>query len=320
MSYQDIWVNGQVKQAGDRLCEDRYAPLKEFLLQYERPFTVLDLGASEGYFSFRIAQDFPATCVMVDDTEDLENLCHLNEGKIIYLRKKVTLQDLMHLSSCEHFDVVLCLNILHHFENWKRIAPVVLSLGDHVIVETPAKDEVDACNGHLVASLYRWLITHTPNILGQSDSHLGPYRRPIWHFARRQESITRSFWGAPKDSPLGDVFITSDFSSKVVEFTRKAEVRNWIPGINVRTYQCLNGIFPDRKTVADLIEAVKIEGHHGDIRPWNFIFDGEQVTLIDGCDDRANYSDDGALQQCADAVRDGFLGTGADYDQRMMSV
>ena len=54
--YQDIIINTELikKASGKHQCSVRYDLLKDKLLhKYKRPFTMLDLGASQGYYSFR---------------------------------------------------------------------------------------------------------------------------------------------------------------------------------------------------------------------------------------------------------------------------
>ena len=60
--YQDIFINGETVATGYRMCAERYEAIKKVLDKYKRPITVLDIGASQGYFSFRIASDYPSVC------------------------------------------------------------------------------------------------------------------------------------------------------------------------------------------------------------------------------------------------------------------
>lgn len=57
------------------------------------------------------------------------------------------------------------------------------------------------------------------------------------------------------------------------------EVRSWVPGINVWTWSRLGGVRPDLATIQAGVRAVSDE--HPDLRPWNFVTDGERVTAID---------------------------------------
>ena len=130
--YQDIWIKGAVTP-GIRECAARYPVIKKVLEQYKRPFTVLDIGANLGYFSFRIAEDFPeATCVLIESKygKQLTQLGKDNESNnVIILNNTVTADKLSNLSKCEHFDVVLCLNIIHHLDNPTNSITAIEKLG-----------------------------------------------------------------------------------------------------------------------------------------------------------------------------------------------
>ena len=95
---QDVIVDNVVVQTGLSDCQRYYNAIKPILDRYKRPITVLDLGAGQGYFSFRIAHDYDSTCVMVEDNNDsyrlanqLLELCHLNSNlrNIVLLNKRM---------------------------------------------------------------------------------------------------------------------------------------------------------------------------------------------------------------------------------------
>ena len=71
--YQDVWVKGRVIIKGVRDCEGRYMAIRNELRRLgfpgkngDRPFTVLDIGAGSGYFSFRLAEEFNARVTMIE--------------------------------------------------------------------------------------------------------------------------------------------------------------------------------------------------------------------------------------------------------------
>jgi hypothetical protein len=55
--YQDVIVNNKVLINGINLCDKRYDLIKPIFNLFQAPFSVLDLGSAQGYFSFRIAHD-----------------------------------------------------------------------------------------------------------------------------------------------------------------------------------------------------------------------------------------------------------------------
>ena len=147
--YQPILINGEEvytsrnASGGSTIIQERYAAIKQVLSQYDRPITVLDLGANNGYFSLKIAEDFDACCVLVDGTERLTDICTLNaeRNRVIHLQKRFNKADIQELARREHFDVVLALHVLHHVDDWKAWVHTLFALGDNVIIETPSVDD-----------------------------------------------------------------------------------------------------------------------------------------------------------------------------------
>ena len=115
--YQDILVNGKTIHKGQaQSCPDRFEALKPILDLYDRPIKVLDLGANNGYFSLRIAGEYSSTCVLVDTTDRLRDICSANTDldNIIYLKERLDVQSLKDLNRREHFDVIIAFHVLHH--------------------------------------------------------------------------------------------------------------------------------------------------------------------------------------------------------------
>ena len=100
--YQDILIDEKVVRKGPLECEKRYKAIQPILNLFKRPITVLDLGAAEGYFSFKIAKDYESICVMVEDGyvemlgntgTALQKLCEINDySNVILLKKKSMFQ------------------------------------------------------------------------------------------------------------------------------------------------------------------------------------------------------------------------------------
>jgi SAM-dependent methyltransferase len=173
--YQDIIVNGEVVKTGwGPHCADRYALMRPILEQFQRPITVLDLGANLGYFSLRIAQDYDATCVMADFQKMLLEVCRANTSQkhLLFLNHSFSAQDLKKLSETEHFDVVLALNVLHHLHPWEECLEYILKLGDQVIIETPPPNDAVIPNKPTVPAIYNALIERQGTILGHAERYL----------------------------------------------------------------------------------------------------------------------------------------------------
>ena len=149
--YQDLVVNGEIYRIGTDDCESRYGMIKPVLDRLEGPFSVLDVGAAQGYFSFRIARDYPqSVCVMVDSDDTsyyahhgsmLRDLCAMNRDltNVVHLDRRLDLADVSYLNGAEHFDVVLALLVVHLMDDRLReqirVLEALLNLGDYTIVE-----------------------------------------------------------------------------------------------------------------------------------------------------------------------------------------
>ena len=314
--YQDVWVCGKVVSSGQRVCDTRYNAIKPLLGKYTRPFTVLDIGASNGYFTFRIAKDFPESVVIAVEGSDeycgysLLDLCDKNElSNVVYLNHKLSIDDIERLGECEHFDVVLCMNVLHHLSvdtsdlqsETRRAVDAVMSLGDHVILETPTVDDIDAQGefhgSDLITPLCNELIdrfakSSDAELLGEFPSHVtDEVTRPMWRLSTKSVNVRRylSFWDSLSTT---DYCIASSYDTK--SFYSFDDHRQWMPGINLRTYQYLGGCYPGREILTGEFPDLSNENiPHGDIRPWNIIIQGNQLELIDGGvdDERAIYDD-----------------------------
>jgi len=295
--YQDIFKNGSVTKHGIRECESRYNVIKEYLKKFNRPFTVLDIGANLGYFSFRIAHDFPtAVCVMIEDhySEKLLNLCKENDLKnIIFLKQKVDVDHLKSLANCEHFDLVLALNVIHHIGTVSTSIDAIEDLGDAVIIETPHYLDHGACGQENLEEIYK-RVTNNYSILGSFSRHTSIHNSVLGLLERKKEKLNLKYWDSKK--PFNNsAKIEATIHIKEFIDSNKLEKRNWIPGINLRTYQYLNGIYPERTTLINSIEMLEYQNHK-DFVPWNLILSGNAVSIID-INDPTHYLSTNATDQ-----------------------
>lgn len=153
--YQDICIGEEIFSVGTNICDQRLELIKPILESFNKPFSVLDLGACEGYFSFRIAQQFPTYCHMVeggvyeDKPNKLLELCELNKGlNVTLMNSRVTLNSLEDLSNHDHFDLVLAFLVIHqmadqkhslyksYLDESKKYIELLLKLGNFLIIET----------------------------------------------------------------------------------------------------------------------------------------------------------------------------------------
>jgi hypothetical protein len=156
--YQDVLIRGKVIKEGVRSCTDRYDAIKHVLASLPVGYKVLDIGASQGYFSFRMSQDFQARCTMIEDSytitdvvwrtgDYLRVLCELNAHipNLVLLQKRCSAQDIVHLSTLEQFDLICAFSVIHHMRNavtdpheqYLKIIDTLLYMAPVVLIETP---------------------------------------------------------------------------------------------------------------------------------------------------------------------------------------
>jgi hypothetical protein len=220
--YQDVLVKNQIIAVGTDHCALRYDLIKPILSHYDKAFSVLDLGAAQGYFSFSIAQDFPqSSCVMIESNNTsyyanhgdmLFDLCLMNDHlqNIYYLNKRVNLSDLSYLNANEHFDVVIAFLVVHLMEpNLQAQISIIeslLKLGDNLILEV-ANDVAVVHTSYVEFLSEKWDCDY----LGEVKRHKDP----------KSTSTGKLFWFRTKSSPM----------KKHLSITRQ-------------TFLQLNGVYP----------------------------------------------------------------------------
>jgi len=298
--YQDIIINNKVVKQATHNHKDnqtRYTLIQELLNQYNRPFTMLDLGASQGYYSFRTAHDYECVCVMIEGNNpaypmtgtQLRQLCALNTelDNIILLEKPLNIPDMQRLSECEHFDVVLALNVLHWLgPEWRKAIDALVNMGTHIIVETPPQETVVSAEQNAKRkAIEDYLVAKGAVIIGQVKRHTSNTMSNVYLITNPDATIERTSWITPKHGPH-DYEIISTFDKKVMKkhSNAKQPITDtkyvWHPGINLMTYKMYNGTFPDANTTIQAIDATKHTPHH-DWMPNNMILQGKHIVLID---------------------------------------
>lgn len=295
-AYQDIVINGEiVKKGWGQNCDLRYQIIKKVIDKYKRPITVLDIGAAEGYFSFKIAKEYDSTCVIVQDPTWLDNiilkLCQLNNfPNVILLNKKINIEELIRLGECEHFDVVLAFNVIHHFyDNWQEAADAILKLGETVIIETPpydpsqwykhiAKPIEDYCfkNGVKLDEVPRW--SSTSSTVSKSKLFL---------IERKKSEITRNNWLSGKVNNIWTVQSDNNSKKLIKKIFGKSIISNWQQGINFTTFKILSGSYPLPETLKQSLKKINSEQVY-DLNPTNLVIQGKNLVPIDLNDIRFN--------------------------------
>ena len=297
MAYQDLIIDGVTIYKGERECQNRYAVVKAFCEGYKRPFTVLDIGAAQGYFCRRLVQDFSdCTAVAIESDmpfdddykelpddipyKDIARFFGSSSERIIWLRHHFTLDELGQLAEVEHFDVVLALSVLHHFGgSFRERLELFKSLGDHLIFELAYEDA--ACGGEQK----KFDVPPNAELLGYGDSHLEKDgQREIRVISAMKTSLRKAYLGSPRRDEDLQLVIYSDFISKRARFYNKMEIRDWHRGLNLLSFLKMSGVHPSRAVVANKLAALDLSSRHGDIHSWNVILQGDAVKLIDAGD------------------------------------
>lgn len=259
--YQDIIVNGEVVVQGyGPDCPARYEAIRSILKQYQRPFTVLDIAANNGYFDFRILEEFDATCVMIDKVKGLSAICEANthvNNKIIELKKHISLEELARLAECEHFDVVLVFNFLHHQRRWREWIEILQKLGDNLIIESPPSNDPLSTNSANSEAVTFFLEQINNYILSLPNSKVIAYtpRRPelpnvlspmVWIRTPKDRLLKKSWDASLASEENKEYLVVSSWDQKIISIHAENGkiTRPWLQGINLFTFIRLNGSFP----------------------------------------------------------------------------
>ena len=294
-TYNDIRIKGETISSGYRNSEKRYDKIFQFCKKFNRPISVLDLGAAEGYFTFRLSEDFSGVFVAVENNPQrkLLELCVKNDNRnILLLDKQMNLKHLKNLKEVQHFDVVLALNIIHHFEeSFQDVLETLVSMSSFCFMEHPNSLENNSTkNYHRLKKEKLNLEKFKPKLLNKNQSGLGnsmnqKLERNMWLLENTEsKTIDRGWRGSSKYheqfGPNTEISIKSSFDEISVDYGLRDEKRNWIHGINLRTFLENNGVYPTNDEIIHLIDTMKIDNAQ-DLGPHNLILNGKQLFPID---------------------------------------
>ncbi len=179
--YQDIWINGELIQKGERECADRYEIIKSYCQNLPQPFSVLDIGANMCYFGIRLSEDFECSVLAFEfhQFEKRKEIVDLQKGdRISYVKKKLKFKNIMELP---YFNVILALSVLHHVQE-----PIGAWIGrltkrcDHLIIEHAEEDSTRP------AIRTDYTLPEGGKIIGYGESHLKEnFKRKIIVYAEK---------------------------------------------------------------------------------------------------------------------------------------
>ena len=177
--YQDVWIQGHLFKSGKRSCARRYKLIYDCLRERYRPgFTLLDIGASEGYFSIRLAEDLQAHPTMLEKKRSLKLVASMQRNRDLRLQSgEISAASLMKQGQ---FDVIIALSIVHHFSDWGRIVKHVLSMGDTVIIELPSENERSTKRSDSATGMLNVLQWYQPKLIGETSGYAEEFKRQIY--------------------------------------------------------------------------------------------------------------------------------------------
>ncbi len=268
------------------LSDGRYDLVIPLLNNYQRPFTVLDIGAVDyGSCSCAIAHKYEAVCVMVS-IDDLVPVCKAqhNLDSLIALHTFLAPKQLRHLGECEHFDVVLAFDFFKNYGScWQDAIDAFVTMGDHVIIEIP-------CNN---ISMKTYVEKKGGCFLGTVCNEQSFFAE-LYEITLSNQSLKRTTWFRPACDDE-HYYIESSFERKQL-IKHFYEYTEWVPGINLCTFKMCHGSYP---TTAMLKEQLKKldDKQHTDWFMNNIIVQGNKLALIDGTDaERSIFFNEKVLQ------------------------
>lgn len=140
--YQPVWEGGREHGVGWRDASGRYEAIKRYLVarmgtdarQLPPEPSVFELGAYNGYFCRRLADDFGSRCTAVDGQPFLQDYQSPTGGGSVTAARR--LMDPQAITATGEHDIVMAMSVLHHWPNWREYAEALINVGRVVFIET----------------------------------------------------------------------------------------------------------------------------------------------------------------------------------------
>jgi 2-polyprenyl-3-methyl-5-hydroxy-6-metoxy-1,4-benzoquinol methylase len=293
-NYQDILINNKVYIKGKRDCENRYKCIKKFF-NNQRKFTVLDIGANFGYYSLKIANDFPKSYVVMIQQPGIESKL-LNEilkantsinKRTCLLELKMNSDNMRKLQECEHFDYIICNNILHHVSDYKEVYNSLKKMCKYLIIETPPINDNKSCGLNYLTDIYNFVnndCDYKSTEKFQRHTNTSTFSHIYMMKFKNIITKSRAYFNAPHIREDNYVHSIEDNKRTFHKKNEENSKKDYIYGINLRTCIELNGLYPSRKQIVDKLKNIqsdyKWDNSLRDIRVHNFILN-DKLYLID---------------------------------------
>lgn len=275
---------------------ERLNLLKPLLDQYHRRFHVLDIGGgieSSQNVGQEIARTYDAVCTTFE--KDWTRSTFVPSPRTIVFKHELTVGDMEVFATCEHFDVMLMLNVLHWYESeWKRTLDCALSMCDWLIVQLPSRMDSfnPSCPGRdHVVEMHEYInsLDVPRELLGETVQFEGHAPRPMFKIRGRNyrvRNLTRTHVDANVGWANTNVHSTYHQLWGWMQDKRKW-VSPWMPGMNLYNFCRWGGVWPSADVVDYQLSQVLVargerNDGHGDVNVHNVVMDGEVCTLVDG--------------------------------------
>lgn len=291
--YNDIMVDGKVLIKGARECSSRFNAIHKAVSENA---AILDVGCHLGHFTIQLAYEERGRVVVgmegnyqrariageIAKENKLSNVIILNN----LFTDKIALR---WGQSCEAFNTILLLNVLHHCKKDQitNIIEGARMLAPQMILETPHVNETSACG----TKEHREMIDaieiggYVKEQLVETETHTQgknwgkePLKRPMYLFynGNWSKQITRPHYchSTPSKHNHKIDFLKGRFIHRS---------KTWGTGVNLGTMVALNMVYPRKDTLFGAIEKTLNE-HEGplyDVNLWNMIFTPTGIKLID---------------------------------------
>ena len=245
----------------------KYSHLEKFCRNYNRPFSVLDLGPEEGYFTSRLSNDFDGvfTAIVSSEYDSLLTLQTKNKwgkkgdiDKNLILKEKINSESLTRIANVHYFDIVLVFGGM--WELPKEYLDIIMGMTSYCFVE------------------------HTD--------------KKIHVFEGEEDNKIKKRWSGGTFYEEGDgITIKSSFDDISVEYKHREENRPWDLGMNLRLFLECGGIYPTHDKIFEMIDEMEVVGDKIDLGPANLILNNGKINLIDQNDHTDLIVDKEALKE-----------------------
>ncbi len=119
--YQQLRFNGKTYVKG----VDRSPLYEQIFRDPPAGKSILDVGSSLGYYSLRAALEGASCCTAIERDRRYAQKTREVAGRLGLDNIEVINADIFDVALKEEFDIVLCLNLLHHFSSIERVEKIL---------------------------------------------------------------------------------------------------------------------------------------------------------------------------------------------------